>query len=220
MNNKVLLVVVSVLALIGAFYYGSQAVKRSQHKQAELLAKQHVDGFVREHSPQFGNPDAPIYLVEFLDPECETCRQFYPIVKNIIKDYDGKVQLIIRYAPFHANSISAVKALEAARKQGKYWQALEVLFENQPAWASHHDPRPELKWDFLARVGVDVEKAKVQMNDQYIAEIVRQDMEDLKKLEVQKTPSFFVNGEPLLEFGEEPLRALIDQQLAKAQAGH
>jgi hypothetical protein len=45
---------------------------------------------VRPDSPTLGSADAPVTLVEFYDPECESCRAFHPTVKKILKDYDGK----------------------------------------------------------------------------------------------------------------------------------
>ena len=57
----------------------------------------------------------PQRTVEFLDPACETCRAFYPIVKDILKQYPNDVRLVIRYAPFHAGSDQVVKLLEAGK---------------------------------------------------------------------------------------------------------
>ena len=63
--------------------------------------------------------------MEFFDPSCEACRAFYPIVKSLVNSSFGQVRLVVRYAPLHQGSDTAVKILEAAREQGKYWQALE-----------------------------------------------------------------------------------------------
>ena len=80
----------------------------------------------RPHSPVFGNPAAKVTIVEFFDPSCETCRAFYPIVKGIVTSSFGQVRLVVRYAPLHKGSDTAVKILEAARQQGKYWEAVET----------------------------------------------------------------------------------------------
>jgi protein-disulfide isomerase len=47
--------------------------------------------------------------------------------------------------------------------------------------------------------------------------VIAQDLDDAKALSVNKTPSFFVNGQPLLNFGYEPLKAMIDKALGSAQ---
>ena len=218
MKSKAFVVTVTGISLIGIFLVGMQIFKRSEAERMGFLAEKNAELFVRDYSPRLGNPEAPVYLVEFLDPECESCREFYPYVKEIMSDYDSQVQLVIRYAPFHKNSKHAVQALEATRKQGKYWESLEILFAHQPAWASHHDPKPELIWTYLPDVGVDVERAKQDMSDPQIQKQIDQDVEDAQKLGVTRTPTFFVNGQPLMNFGPEPLRELIDQELSKIKS--
>ena len=215
MKNKSSLIILVILILGLLFYAGKYAYQKSQIKKFDFLLNANAKTFVRPHSPTLGNPNAPVYLVEFLDPECESCRVFYPYIKEILSDYADKVQLVIRYAPFHKNSMHAVKALEAVRLQGKYWESLNILFATQPKWANHHSPKPELIWDFLPSVGVDIKKAKEDMDNPKIIEAIMQDIKDGKTLGVNRTPSFFVNGKPLLKFGVQPLRELIDDELQK-----
>ena len=209
MNKKTSLVLGTVIALALAFFAASTLYKKSESQKVGDLAEE----LVRHHAPVVGPDQAPVTLVEFLDPECESCRAFYPLVKKLMQEFDGKVKLVIRYAPFHHNSAFAVKLLEAARKQGKYWEALEVFFKHQPRWGNHHHPKPELLWEILPEAGVDVEQVKKDMNDPAIETLLKQDIEDGQKLGVRRTPSFFVNGKPLQRFGYGPLRELIKSEL-------
>ena len=155
------------------------------------------------------------FLIEFLDPECESCRAFYPHVKELIKEFEGKVQLVVRYAAFHGNSKIAIRALEAAKKQGKYWEALSLLFERQPEWGSHHHPRIDLIFEFLPSVGLDIKKLKEDMKDPNIDEIIKIDSEDLKTLGVRSTPTFFVNGKTPAGFGYAYLKELINGEIKR-----
>ena len=162
-----------------------------------------------------GPADAKVIIVEFFDPGCETCRAFAAPVKGFLSAHPGKIRLVKRYAPFHHGADKVVQILEAARLQGKYWEALDVMFERQPIWASHHDPQPEMIWQFLPSVpGLDIDQLRQDMNDPKILEIVRQDIADAKALGVRKTPTFFVNGKSLRRFGYEPLKALVDGEVA------
>jgi hypothetical protein len=61
-----------------------------------------------------------------------------------VDSHSGKVQLVIRYAPFHEGSDTAVQILEAARLQGLFWPVMEATLKAQPVWAAHDKPRPEL----------------------------------------------------------------------------
>lgn len=124
----------------------------------------------------------------------------------------GKIRLSVRYAPLHKGSEDVVKVLEATRKQGKYWQALEALFAAQPGWTEHHTARVDLVWQYLEPLGLDVERLKTDMQSLEIAPIVQQDVADLKTLNVSKTPEFFVNGRPLPKFGDHELHSPLFSQ--------
>ena len=96
-----------------------------------------------EHAPTMGDPNAPVHIVEFLDPACETCALFYPMVKNWLNEVPDKLRLSIRHVPFHRGSEYAVQVLEAARAQDKYWETLEALLATQSQWTQNHTVIPE-----------------------------------------------------------------------------
>lgn len=214
-NKQFLVVAISFLLITGLFVTGMYLFKTEQEKNLSFIAKEDFKLFVPEYSPRLGTSSPKVYVVEFLDPECESCREFYPFVKQMLNDFEGQIQLVVRYAPFHPNSQFAIKILEAARKQGKYWEALETLLRFQPQWGSHHDPKPELIWNYLPEAGVDVEKIRVDMNDPEIEKMIQKEMEASQKLGVRATPEFFVNGKRLETFGPDYLRALIDSELQR-----
>ena len=160
MNNKAYFYIGTTALVLAFFIIGASLYKDSQEKELSFLAKQKAELFIRDYSPHYGNPDAKVYLVEFLDPECESCRAFYTHVKALLAEFKDKVQIVVRYDPFHGNSKEAIRALEASKKQGKYWEAIEHLFDTQPKWGSHHHPKIELIYEFLPEVGVDIVKLK------------------------------------------------------------
>jgi protein-disulfide isomerase len=187
-------------------------------QQAKQALQANSDALVRAHSPVYGNPAAKVTIVEFLDPACETCRAFYPIVKGIVNSSFSQVRLVVRYAALHKGSDTAVRILEAARQQGKYWEVLERTLATQPQWAAHHNPQPDLIWQLIADTGLDLAKAKAAVNSPEIEQVLAQDMADMKALKVDKTPGFFVNGTPLVEFGVAQLKSLVEQEIRKAKS--
>ncbi|MEQ1883353.1 MAG: DsbA family protein, partial [Burkholderiales bacterium] len=125
----------------------------------------------------------------------------------------GRVNLVLRYAALHKGSEEAVKILEAARMQkDMYWPVLEAMLAAQPVWASHDRPQPGLIWDYIKETGIDIAKAKADMNDPRIVQILKQDMADVATLKVTGTPTFFVNGKPLIDFGPDQLKNLVDKE--------
>jgi protein-disulfide isomerase len=170
----------------------------------------------RFHSPFFGDPAAKVEVVEFFDPACEACRAMYPAVKKILREHPGRVRLVLRYVPFHKGADEVVKLLEAARRQGKYAEALEALLNAQDRWTAHHVANTQLALIALEPVGLDMARLKKDMATPDLVRLLKQDMDDAKALRVTRTPEFFVNGKPLVELGYEELRALVAQEVRAA----
>ena len=216
MKQRVLFIVVAV-ALLLVFLLGTLVYKSRKDDQSAQLVETNRAHLVRMHSPTLGKADAPVEIVEFLDPACETCRAFYPAVKQMMAANPDRIRLVLRYASFHNGSDKVVAVLEAARKQGKLWPALEALLAAQAAWAPNHRPQVELVWRHLEGLGLDLERVRADMAAPEIARVIAQDLDDARVLNVTKTPEFFVNGKPLPSFGYEQLKDLVDQALASAR---
>ena len=211
MNKK--WIVISTAAAVAVAFIAGVMVFRDRSTVAVTQAVQNNnEALVRAHSPVYGNPDARVTIVEFFDPACETCRIFYPIVKRMVNSSFGQVRLVVRYAPLHKGSDTAIKILEAARKQDKYWEVVEKTFANQPQWAAHGNPQPELIWDVIKDTGLDMAKARTDAASPEIEQLLRQDLADMMALKVDKTPGFFVNGRPLEVFGDEQLKTLVQEE--------
>ncbi|TRZ67434.1 MAG: disulfide bond formation protein DsbA [Rhodocyclaceae bacterium] len=216
MKQKTLFIVAAVVLLL-VFLIGTLAYKSEKTGQSAQLAERNRANLVRMHSPAFGKPDAPVVIVEFFDPACGTCREFYPLVKKMMAANPERIRLVLRYAPFHNGSDKVVAVLEAARKQGKFWPALEVLLGAQASWAPQHTPQVALVWRHLEGLGLNLEQLKVDMTAPEIAHVIAQDIEDARALNVTMTPEYFVNGKPLPSFGYEQLKKLVDDALNEAQ---
>jgi len=211
--KKQYFVLIALIILALLFAFGSNLYRQKQTENYESMAKAEPSVLIREHSQTLGDDNAKVALIEFTDPGCETCSAFHPFVKQLLNAYPGKIKLVVRYAPFHKGADQMVKILEAAKKQGKYWETLEVMYRTQDQWASHHKPQPELIWRFLPQAGLDLDKLREDMTDPAIAKIIEQDLADAKVLNVTKTPGFFVNGKPLTSFGRQQLQRLVESEI-------
>jgi protein-disulfide isomerase len=206
--------VVSTIVLLLAFVAGVLLYTSHKEKAANQLAETNRASLVRMHSPTLGKADAPVVIVEFLDPACDTCRAFYPMVKQMMAANPDRIRLVLRYAPFHNGSDKVVAVLEAARRQGKFWAALEALLANQADWVQHHTANVERVWKHLGGIGLNMEQMAFDLTAPEIASVIAQDLADARTLDVSKTPEFFVNGRPLPSFGFEQLKELVDRALA------
>jgi protein-disulfide isomerase len=208
--------VIALMALLGlAFYLGMNTYQQREQNAQQEQVRAEQSRLVRMHSPVLGPQAAPVTIVEFFDPACETCRAFYPLVKELMARYPQEVRLVIRYAPFHRGSDTVVKLLEAAKAQGRYQTVLEALLAAQPEWADHAQPNVQAAFKVAERAGLDLAKAVEDMQKPGPQALLQQDIEDLTALQVNKTPTFFVNGRSLPSFGPEQLAALVAQEVDK-----
>jgi protein-disulfide isomerase len=216
MKNK--LFVLGAVALAALALIVLKFSKPSQTLNEPVPERVAQVSLVRAHSPTFGNTLARVTVVEWFDPQCEACRAIHPAVKKIMNDYSDRVRFVFRYMPYHSGSMIAASALEEARELGKFKEALELLFEKQPEWGDHHQPRTDLIPGYLATLGIPKDKLDREYLLKKHTETIRLDEADGNGVGVQGTPTFLVNGQPLSELGEEPLRAAIDSALNTSNA--
>jgi protein-disulfide isomerase len=215
MNRKNLFMGGAALLLL-AFVVATLLYKSESSEQSVAAARPNQELLRRFHAPSRGPSDARVQIVEFLDPACETCRQFYPFVKALLAANPDKIGLSVRHLALHDGSEVVIRILEAAKKQGKYWQALEALLASQPNWTINHRVRPELAWAQLDGIGLDLERIRQDMNDPDIARVIELDRADAMSLKVSKTPEYFVNGRQMNPFGYESLKKLVQEELANS----
>ncbi|MGB5511271.1 MAG: thioredoxin domain-containing protein [Woeseiaceae bacterium] len=202
---------VLVVGLVAAmFLYDSD---NTSSVQAETAARQAA--LASDHSPTYGDPGARVHIVEFLDPACETCALFYPMVKQWMSEVPGEIRLSVRHIAFHAGADYAIRVLEASRKQDKYWQTLEALLVSQRQWTQNHMVQPDRILPAVAGVGLNMEQLTVDMNAPDVLQRIEQDKQDAILLKISATPEYFVNGRPLPSFGRQQLADLIREELSE-----
>lgn len=213
MSRRIALLCISVIVALG---FAAAAILNQQFSAnwESVPAPADINTLVRSHSPVVGPTDAPVTIVEFFDPSCGACRAFHPIVKQMIAEHPGDVRLVMRYVLFHKGSEEAARVIEAAHGQGLFEPVLEAVLEAQAQWQA--DSKAQKAWEAAAAAGLDVEKARQSIASSEVDAVLGKDMDDVKAIGVRRTPTFFVNGKPLLEFGVEPLQALVRSEIDRA----
>jgi len=203
-----------------AQYLGQQ---KAQKAQADFLKKLRDEAKVEillspprvavaAEGPSKGPDKAPITIVEFSDFECPYCSKAEDAVKQVMKEYEGKVRIVYRDfpLPFHPNAQKAAEAAHCAGDQGKYWDMHEKLFANQKALAAS-----DLK-GHAKGLGLDQAKFDKCLDGGDKAKLVEGNKEAGAKVGVTGTPAFFING--LMLSGAQPFsefKSIIDRELAK-----
>jgi protein-disulfide isomerase len=208
-------IIISVIAMVALF--AAMVFLNKEEMKADAVTLADPALLIREHSFVKGPADAKVTLVEFFDPECEACKAMHPIVDRLYSEYNGKIRVVYRYTPFHTNSLYASSVLEEAKEQGKYEEALTALFDNQPVWGSHHEPKPELIPGYMEKLGL---QKKLFEKDAVIAKHkakIEIDQKDSNTLLVSQTPTFFVNGRKLYNIGYDYIKMAIEDSLQETK---
>lgn len=216
---KKIVFAVAAVALVGGFVLASAWYRQARSSGLEAVARERAALFVRPHSPVRGAETARVDLVEFTDPACETCAAFAPILEQLLARHPGRVRLVVRFAPLHEGADEVARVLEAARLQGKFWEALHLLYRTQHLWTAHHQVYMDGVWQLLPQTGLDMERLRADFADPAVAAVVAQDLADARELGVQKTPGIFVDGRPLEPFGIDPLVRLVDEAVRTRYPG-
>ena len=202
--------ILAVVLVVAALQYDSNKSGPSGDDDAARL-----EALASKGAPMLGDPGAKVHIVEFLDPACETCAIFFPMVKGWMAQLPGQIRLSVRHVAFHSGAEYAVRVLEASRKQGKYWETLEALLMSQRQWTQNHVVQPDRIGPAIAGVGLDMEQLMADMDSAEVAARIEQDQQDAILLKVSKTPDYYVNGRPLPSFGQQQLADLIREELGK-----
>jgi protein-disulfide isomerase len=201
----------TILSILGVFAFGVFYVNNTKKDSSSI---KQTSNLYNQNSFTYGNENAKVHIVEFFDPACGACASFHFFLKDIIEKHPNDIKVTLRYAPFHKGSKYVAKILEASRKQGKFETVLEELFKKQSLWASHTEPRLDAIWTFLPQIENLNQNILIKdMKNPKISIIIDKDIADGKILKVKQTPTFFVNGKELLDFGSKQLEALINSEL-------
>ena len=172
---------------------------------------------VRENSRYLDQvEDAQVTVVEFLDFECEACRAQFPVMEQIREDYDGRINVVVRYFPLpgHHNSGPSAAAVEAAAQQDALDEMYQRMFETQGEWGESQEDQSEVFVGFAKDLGLDVGEFVETMESSETQERVQADFDDGLALGVQGTPTIYVNGRlaPSMPT-HQVLSAMIDSEL-------
>ncbi len=145
---------------------------------------------VGDHDHAEGPADAPVTLVEYGDFECPYCGETYPVLKAVQRAMGNRLRFVFRNFPIvqsHPHAGRAAEFAEAAASIGKFWEAHDMLYENQNA----------LTDDDLLRygkaLGIDAAIVKAAFDGRY-DDHIRTDFMGGVRSGVNGTPSLYING--------------------------
>ncbi len=150
-----------------------------------------------------GDEKAPITIIEYASMTCPHCAAFhattYPELKKRYID-TGKVQFIFREFPLDQLALAAFLLARCAGPD-KYFPMIETLFQLQKEWLVQKPLGPLLA--IAKQAGMSEQAFNECLQDQKLIDGIEDVRQRAMKLNVQSTPSFFINGKPARVFSIE-----------------
>ena len=162
-------------------------------------------------SPIFGDPDAPITIVEFGDYQCHQCYNWFHNTKPaIFEEYidTGKANLVfVDMAFLGRDSPVAAQATYCAEDQGKYWEYHDILYQSQEAQIDNGWANKERLKAFAFSLGLDMELFDSCLDSNKYQKRVQSNTSEARSFGVSGTPTFVIvapNGQEQKLVGAQP----------------
>jgi protein-disulfide isomerase len=184
----------------------------------EAWGRTNMGSVTLDDRPSQGPANAPVTIVEFADFECPFCAQAFSVIETLVNTtYKGKVRVIFKAYPLNAHpwAMKAAEAAECARMQNPdaFWDFARYFYTNQ---GSINTKNIQDNVDKLAKSQkLDEPSLKACMDSPQTEVRIKQDQNDGNSIRVSSTPTFFVNGIPVVGLQDAKIMDfVIDSELA------
>jgi protein-disulfide isomerase len=174
-----------------------------------------------KETPSLGDPKAPVTLVEFSDFECPVCRSLHDVVRGLLPNYPGQVRVVFKDFPIetlHPWARTGALAGRCAYQQdpSAFWKMYDAIYDNQEIISA------ENAWtkmaDFAGQAGLNADTFRACMASPEAAAAIEASRANAMKLEVNSTPTIFVNGRRLVGADPHLLEQYIQYELAQLKS--
>lgn len=197
----------SVVACIFVAVVATKGMDTSELKSSDIdlyvqgiLSSPTLPASADDKFPSLGAKNAPITVVEFSDFQCPHCQMAAKQFNALLNRYPDKVRVVFRNfpldmscnhnlkQPIHTMACEAARAAYCANQQGKFKEVYEDIFENQ------NDLKPGMPAELAKKNGVDEAKLNACMQSPDTQMAIQNDIAEADRLQVQSTPTLFING--------------------------
>ncbi len=186
------------------------------------LRRQALRSIVTENQPSIGPTHAAVTIVEYADLECPMCGRLHEFLeKELLPKYGDEVRVVFKEFPLlqiHDWSLTAAIANQCVYeiKPDAYAPYRSLIFQNQ-ATTNAANVRDNLL-SYADQVGVDRVKLAACVDSKASLPLVSAGLSEGKRLEVQSTPTSFINGRALVGFpSADAYYKTVDEVLKEAK---
>lgn len=199
MNNKILLTIISVLLIFGFIFVAYKFTNAPQNTTFPQVSVIKADDHIKWSAGKKN------ILVEYSDLQCPACKSFQDFIRNEIEssrstnyDVTKKVTFVYRHFPLpqHKFANDAAYATEAAGKQGKFFEMVDMIFDGQTSWEKKSSASQDFE-KYAKDLKLDMEQFRKDRDSSEAKAKVRADLLSGQQAAVNATPTFFLNGKKL-----------------------
>jgi protein-disulfide isomerase len=194
----------------GKYLLRGEMVDMSKDGFAENRAKLDLKA-----APSTGNPLATVTIVEFADFECPVCRQLHEAIRGLLPRYP-QVRLVFKDFPLeqmHPWARTGALAGRCAYQQDPkaFWKMYDNLYDHQDLISAAN------AWDkavdYAAQSGLKTDVFKACMTSPDATAEIDASIANGKLLDVNSTPTLFVNGRRIVGADAHQLEQIIQYEL-------
>ena len=183
-------------------------------KHDALIEGERFQALYDADDPAEGAKVPLVTIIEYSDFECPFCGRLANGLSGVIAANEDDVRLVFKQfpLPMHSRAEPAAHASLAAHAQGKFWEMHDKLFADKSKLSDGD-------FDTYAKeIGLDLEKFRTAAKDEATHKRMLDEMNEARVLQVQSTPTFFVNGRKF-EGSKDPgaIQQIIDEEKLLAQ---
>jgi protein-disulfide isomerase len=215
------IVVALITALVVTSRNANPQVDVSQIDTNAVQTASPTNGNIGDHV--FGNAKSKVVLIEYGDYQCPGCKGVSSRVKTLSEAYKDQIAFVFRHFPLttiHPNARAASGAAIAAGLNGKFWEMHDTLYEKQTSWQTlAGEERTAAFTDYATALGISKDAFTSSLGDNAINQKISFDQAIAKKINVDSTPTFYLNGVKLegsVWSSEAKFAEAINAELKKA----
>ncbi|MCB1177303.1 MAG: thioredoxin domain-containing protein [Leptospiraceae bacterium] len=175
--------------------------------QIEAFEKKQPFDLKTDGVPFAGDPNSPIVIVKYHDYNCGHCAHTSHILHQILAEFQGLVKVYYKDFPLDGNcnrlvgrktpdasSCIAAAASYCGFKQNKFYPVYTGIFMDAEQGVRHSVSSVK---SVAEKVGLNMSQFQACVSSPSTAAFINSEVDESEKLNIQSTPSVYVNGKPL-----------------------
>lgn len=185
---------------------------------SEVITPKKIDPTTQKSidTPSFWNKDSKVKITVFTDFECPACIFFEKTIWEKLFSYAKDNKIFLEYKnyplPFHKNALSDASAVMCWADQWKYKEFATKMYDLEDQKKGLEVTNDE-RITIAKSLWLDESKFTMCLNEDWFQWKINSEIQDWKNMDLQGTPSIYLNGKIMKFSSEQEFFGIIDAAL-------